>query len=267
MAELKQLYGALSDDMRAGVMTTGDEGAAMAFELADAAWKKRMTSIEMVERVVNLRGGPEKVYSTIMSGTKEGATLLREIYQKLDNNAADALTGSFIRRMGHATPGQQTAAGDAFSLNTYLTNWNKVSLEAKGVMLGNRPEVVRATDAIARVAEKHKADMQKYQNLSGTSSNLINTGGLIGTGMLLSQGRYGLAATIMAVPVLSNMTGKLMTNQKFVSWLAKNADTPANALPKVANQLRAMAEKTEDGELLEFANVLLQGGVPQEVQE
>ena len=51
-----------------------------------------------------------------------------------------------------------------------------------------------------------------------------------------------------------------------MTFLAKNASQPVEALPKLANQLRDMSEKTGDGEFLEFANILMQGAAEEEAE-
>ncbi len=73
--------------------------------------------------MVEKNGGPEKVFQAAMSGTKDGATTLRAVMRSLPEDGQKAVSAAVIKRMGLANPGAQNAAGDAFSPNTFLTNW------------------------------------------------------------------------------------------------------------------------------------------------
>ena len=259
-AQLREVYGALSDDLMNGVKATGNQQAVDAMQIADASWKSRMSRIEQVEKVVDLKGGAEQVYKSLMSGSREGATKLKAVFELLDPGSQDALTGSFVRRLGQANPGAQDAEGTAFSLNTYLTNWNKVSPEAKSVMFRNNPEIAKATGAIAKIAENFKSTMKLNQNTSLTARQLGGMG--IGSTVLTSLmfGRPGIAATA-AAPVVANIgMSRLMSNKTFVTWLAKNGNTPVEHMPVVLNQLRQMAEKNGDVEAATFVDELSQQG-------
>jgi hypothetical protein len=258
LADLKRLYGALSDDLLEGVKEYGSPQAVAAVKGADAMWKARMARIDKIDKVVQLNGGPEKVYAATMSGTRDGATRLKSVYEALDPATQDAVTGSFVRRLGEATPGAQNATGDQFSLNTYLTNWNKVSPEAKAIMFRNQPELREHTEAIARTADEFKKTMRLNQNTSNTARQLGGMGVGGATIMGVITGNFGAAASAAALPAATYGFARLMTSPKFVKWLADNGRMPIERMPQAINQLRAIGEKTGDDDIIMFTDTLEQ---------
>lgn len=98
---------------------------------ANNYYKMSASRLDQLERVVDKNGGPEKVYAAAMSGTKDGGTTLRAVMQALDQEGQRAVTGAVLKRMGLASAGQQGAEGAEFSAQTFLTNWNKLSPEAR----------------------------------------------------------------------------------------------------------------------------------------
>ena len=255
-AELKGLYAALSDDMRNAVESYGGPGGIKALNRAEAYYKAGRSRIDDIAHVVNKSGGPEKVFESAISGTKEGATVFRQVMRSLKPDERDVVVGNLIRRMGKATPGQQNAAGDKFSINTYLTNWNRLSPEAKATMFGSTDkQVVEATNALAGVAE-NIANTSKMQNYSGTAQNIASMGALATVGGAAATGHIWPAVSLAIGVGAGNLGARLMTNKNFVSWLAKSTQAPKSAAPTLMNDLVQMAEETEDADLLELVGNL-----------
>src|SRR5690606_27430610 len=145
--------------------------------------------------------GPEKVYAAAFSGVGQGATTLRSVMQSLDRGAQRELTASFIRRMGRATSREQTAAGDVFSMETFLTNWDSVSPEAKRVLFDRHGPMFSASmDRIARTAEGVREGSRVFRNPSGTARQgaLMQAGGtaLLGGQQLLTGNVTGALLTM-----------------------------------------------------------------------
>ena len=255
-AELKGLYGALSDDMRNAVESYGGPGGIKALNRAESYYKAGRSRIDDIAHVVNKSGGPEKVFESAISGTKEGATVFRQVMRSLKPDERDVVVGNLIRRMGKATPGQQNAAGDKFSINTYLTNWNRLSPEAKATMFGSTDkQVVEATNALAGVAE-NIANTSKMQNYSGTAQNIAALGALATATGSLAAGHVWPAVSLAVGVGGANLGSRLMTNKNFVTWLAKSTQAPKSAVPTLMNDLVQMAEETEDADLMELVGNL-----------
>jgi hypothetical protein len=136
-----------------------------------------------------------------------------------------------VYRLGAANKGAQNAAGDAFSLDTFLTNWNELK-GSRNLILPK--ETVQSLDKLAQVAEVAKKFGRKLNrsNTGGVMSYLahgvptaVGTGGAIFThdphvlayGLLLSGlsgvKQYG-AAKLLASPAFAKKLAATPMNPK-----------------------------------------------------
>lgn len=257
-AEYKRLYAALSQDMEDAARQQGP-AAQRAVKRANNYFKTSQDRIEQVERVIDRNGGPEKVYNAVMAGTRDGGTTLRAVMQSLPSEGQRAVTGAAIKRMGLATPGNQDVAGEAFSAQTFLTNWNKVSPEAKRALFDRHgPAFVKQMDRIASVAERIRDGSKVFANPSGTANKGLAytyAGSLAGS---LLTGQVGAFAALVGGGAGSNVLARAMTNPKFVGWLAKATELPVSALPQQAVTLKIIADRENDPDLAELAQALKQ---------
>ncbi len=261
--QLRALYGALSEDMRSAAQAAGPR-AMQAFNRANNHFKFGMGRLERVEHVIDKAGGPEKVYSAAFGGINNGATTLRAVMQSLDKGAQRELTASFIRRMGRAQSGQQNAAGDVFSMETFLTNWDKVSPEAKRALFDRHGPLFSANmDKIARMAERVRDGSRVFRNPSGTArqSALMQAGGtaLLGGQQLLTGNVAGAILTLVgsgASALTANRMARLLTNPKAVMWLGSSTQKPTGELLAQLQVLRRIGEKDQDQELVALADDL-----------
>ena len=72
-------------------------------------------------------------------------------------------------------------------------------------------------------------------------------------------GRIELAAGIGALVGGANLTARLMTNPRFVGWLAKTTTMPAGAASAQLRALSEMAKKSNDRDLALAVGLLEQG--------
>ena len=263
--QLRTLYGALSEDMRAAAQSAGP-AAVKAFNRANNHFKFGMSRLEKVEHVIDKAGGPEKVYAAAFGGINNGATTLRAVMQSLDKNAQRELTASFIRRMGRANSSQQSAAGDVFSMETFLTNWDKVSPEAKRTLFDRHgPMFTASMDKISRAAERVRGGSRVFRNTSGTARQtaLMQAGGTaLLAGQQAATGNVtGAIYTVLGSAgsaLTANRMARLLTNPKAVMWLAASTDKPTGELLGQLQVLRRIGEKDEDPELVALADELQQ---------
>ena len=125
-SQWKALYGALSEDLRGAASNAGPQ-AMRAWSRANTFTRAGMNRIDVLNSVVDKAGGPERIFSAAISGTKEGATTLRAVMQSLPEDGQKMISATVLRRLGRATSGQQNELGDKFSTETFLTNWNGLS--------------------------------------------------------------------------------------------------------------------------------------------
>lgn len=257
-AQLKRLYGSLSQDLEAAAQAQGPSAVA-AVRRANNYFKASADRLETLERVVDKNGGPEKVFQAAMSGTKDGATTLRAVMRSLPEDGQKAVSAAVIKRMGLANPGAQNAAGDAFSPNTFLTNWGSLSPEARRTLFGRYGAgFSEDMDKIARVAERIKEGSEVFRNPSGTA----NRGAALAYGASLAtaimSGSPLLVGGIVSGGGVSNLAARLMTNPRWVKWLARSTDLPVGALPAQLNVLKRISAENDDPDIAEAADLLSQ---------
>lgn len=254
--ELKQLYGSLSRDMEAAARAQGPE-AVRAAKRANNYTRAVADRMEMVQRVVDKNGGPERVFEAAMSGTRDGGTTLRSVMQSLPKDGQKAVTAAVIKRMGLATPGAQDAAGDVFSAGTFLTNWNRVSPEAKRALFDRYgPAFSKNMDRIARVASNIKEGSKVYANPSGTANRaaaLTYGGALVAS--LLDPSKTATGGLLLG-GAAANAAARWLTSPKIVAALGETTKLPVGAVIGTISSLRASAERTGDQDMADAADAL-----------
>lgn len=259
----KAVYAALSDDMKAAADQAGPQ-ARSAYNRANAYYNAGSSRIDALARVVDKNGGPEAVFNAATSGTKDGATTLRTVMQSLKPDEQKVLASTMIRRLGKATPGQQNAAGDEFSMSTFLTNWNKLSPQAKSAMFDRFGKGFRDDmDAVARMAANVRQGSKVFANPSGTATSgagLTAAGTFIGS---LLTGHPGAAGVVAGGAATANLTARLMTNPAFVRFLRRRIDDPSATMAANAASLYELARKNGDDDLRAAADLMQQA--PQDV--
>jgi len=224
-AALKRIYGALTEDMSAAAKAAGPE-AAKRLAVADRFTRAFMSTAAKTLDKISKFDADERAFNFVMSATKDGVKQLRRLHRQFTNEEFDTIAGTVLGRMGLARPGAQGAAGDTFSVSTFLTNWNRISPEAKKVLFGGARyrDLAPELDNLVRVVSSLKA-VEKLTNTSNTAQNLIafttlqTLGGAL-TGFAVGgpdaiSGLAGAAGFIIA----PRLAAKLITSPAFVKWL------------------------------------------------
>lgn len=256
-AQLKRLYAALSDDLTGAAKATGNPDAIKAMDRANSYTKAGHDRIDAVLDKVQSRGLPEEIYkaATNLSDMQAGASKIGTIMKSLTPEERDVVKSAFIRRMGTAKPGVQSAEGDVFSSQTFLTQWNQMSPQAKAVMFsGKEGNALRESlDSIAQASSRIKEGSKVFANPSGTTPAAAQMGlaGAAGAaGVAAMTGHVGPAAALITGVAGANITARLMTNPKFVGWLAAASKLPEQQLamrvPGLVNVLRAQTSDQQE---------------------
>jgi hypothetical protein len=219
--QLKRVYEALTADMNTGAAAHSDAAAA-AVRTANANYAISKKQQEVLTSVINKAGGPEKVFSALISGTKEGATTLTQVVNAMDGPSRQILAASALERMGKATPGVQNATGDVFSAATFLTNWSKMSPEARNVMFGQLPgDYAQHISQLAANVGSLKAYEGILANPSGTGHSLLWAGSVGITLEALMRGNIRDAAGVAAGVAGNVAVSAALTNPRTAAWLAR----------------------------------------------
>jgi hypothetical protein len=186
--------------------------------------------MDALSDVIDRNGGPEKVFGAAMSGTKDGATTLRAVMQSLSPDQQQVVAATVFKRMGQATAGNQNAAGDTFSPESFLTRYNQMSTEAKSALFDRVPGLQEQAENMADVAENLRKSSSVFKNASGTAAAEQQThtmrdllvGSLIGgEGGHALLGPHGVA--LAAAPLAANVMARGMVSPTAVDWAARPA--------------------------------------------
>lgn len=232
---IKQIYAALSEDMKAAITTTGNEKALQSFNKANNAFARYNDALETKINPLIDAKTPEAVYQMALSGSKQGGSNIRGIMKSLVPEQKEFVRGTITKRMGLANAGEQDATGEVFSPNKFLTEWNKLSPEAKSNIYTNRQ--VEAVNNLNKVISTIKETSKAKQ-----SSNNLPYAAWIGLGSLsLANLPAGIASVAGA-----NITAKMMTSPKFINWLAKAPKISAPQIPNHLKQLSIIASQNPE---------------------
>ncbi len=236
--ELRALYSALTNDMEAAARASGDE-AYRRWQRANRhyqAWNRRVSDFL---DPINRQNVPERVYLALEQGGRQGATRIRAIRRSLTPQQWDHVAAAMISRMGRATPSNQGADVDTFSTETFLTNWARMDQEARNqVFGGDRYRRYRQDlNSIARTAETIRTSQGILANPSGSAQAGVNIGAGVVALSSLMTGDVGMLGATGSAVVASDVAARLMSNPRFVSWLAQTNRQPVERYPVMLGRL------------------------------
>jgi hypothetical protein len=259
-AQWKRLWGAMSQDLGDAAKTAGPK-AQQSWSRANQYTSAGHARIEAIEHVVGKAGGPEKIFQAAISGNREGATTLRSVMQSLDAEGQKTVSATVLRRLGIANPSNQNDLGEKFSTGTFLTNWNKLSPEAKRTLFDRYGAGFRDDmDEIAKITGNLREGSKVFQNPSGTEQATAQAATVGGFALSVVTGNFGAAAAILAGAGGANLSARLMTNPRFVKWLAQSTKHPLAHAPSMINNLAQQAEGDED---IAYAAAILEQQIQQ----
>lgn len=227
-AVLSRAYAAITEDMKEAAAQKGEK-AINAFNKANDFYKRGAENIKQNLQKVIAKDVPEQVYQAALSGSKLGGTKINSIMRSLTKSEKEIVRETVIYRLGMAKAGAQDAAGEVFSPQTFLTEWNKLSKEARAALF-NR-DTSESLSKIARINQR-LSGIDRFANPSGTNQQLS-------MGALLATAFYEPATAAGAV-IGANVSARLMTNQSFTNWLAKAATKSAAKPVTLANRIKEL---------------------------
>lgn len=262
-SQLRGVYRAMGDDIEAAVQAQGGK-APEALARANAYFKSTQEQLKQLERVVNKAGGPEKVYNAVMAGAGEGGTTLKRVMEALPDDGKKSLTAAVLNRMGRPTPGQAGLPAEQFSPGTFMTNWSKLSQEARRELFGHYgPGFAKDMDQIARVADNIKSGAQVYANPSGSTNKAFAYGYAAALVASLMDVTGASTASLAGSGIGANLAARLLTYPPAVRWLSRATIAPKGSVVGSLASLRNIAASTKDPQLAELATEL-QEVVPDE---
>lgn len=231
---VNQVVDAAADDVTASLASAGRTGAARQFQLADRYWRNRLRTIdENIRPIIGKNGeySGEQVVQKLQAAAQGNNQRFAAFLNALPDAERGDVRASLIGRLGRATDGAQNAEGDAFSLQTFLTHWNKIGETAKARLFG--PESRAALNDLATLAGGAR-ETAGYANRSNTA------GGIWGNiGALFGASAVSPAITIGGL-VAQYGGGRLLASPRFARWLTR-PPTHVAGLPGYVERLSRIA--------------------------
>jgi hypothetical protein len=272
-ADFKQLYGAMSQDMKnavaladlnRGVLPAAPGSATTAFNRANAYYSRGMNKADELGPVAN-RSTPEGAYNAVAKSLEAGPTTYQRVRNAVTPEARQQFVASIIDDMGKATPGKQGAEGDVWSPATFLTNYNKLDPQARSELFKRLPGGKLHAENLAEIAKA--ADMvgqssKVWANPSGTGAALAARGtfGAIGIGAFFEPVTTAVAAGGL---VGANGVSRLLLSPIFVNWLAKAPKQDPAKMQSYVQRLIVNAQMSKDAQLqqdvAEYLQLVKQG--------
>lgn len=228
--ELGRVYSGLSDDMFRAAENAGPD-AVRALHLHDRYISMNQNINMPTLNALNRTAGAESAFNWAMASSKDGGSRLFALRRNLRPQEWDEVAASAFDKLGRPRPGAAGAADlgelpDEFSVNTFLTNWNKLAPEArKALFQGTRyGGIVPEMENLVRVTARMK-DAEKMANPSGTARNLLAAAG-IGAAVneaVVNGNPEGAALGLTAGVLAPRVAAKLLTNPKTIRWMADGA--------------------------------------------
>ena len=260
---LARVARAMEEDVTGTMIKNGREGAANAFKTANAYWRQRVETLDdALEPILGPNATPDRILDSINAmarGGKGGVQRLVRVINSLPEGDRGSIRATIVDRLGRAKSGAQDASGEVFSPAEFLTNWDKMSPEARVALFGRDRKLSQALDDIATLASSTK-QAQRFANQAQTAGamqvnnlyNIMAGAGLVGGGAAATAGNFGVALTSIVLPlVLTRLSANALTSQRLVRYLAdapkkvKNADQFRAGILDIASKAPAISAELE----------------------
>lgn len=232
----KKLWGPLSDDIAEGLSAAGKADAANLYRRADTAFREAQKHIGAVNSLLEGKSG-QQVATSLSALSKNDDKLLQNILRIASPEEAKAIQGGIIQSLGRAKDSAQNAAGSAFSLESFLTNYSKLSDAAKARIFNGQLRTDLAD--LAKIAESARRG-RGFRNIS-------KTGGAINfQNVMRVVDGFHAAATGGKTALLSGSVGFLLSSPRVARALVRWGESGgtraelAETLSRVAGRMTGM---------------------------
>lgn len=230
-AQLKGLYGALSDDMRAAAEQRGP-AAIEAFDNAQTYWHTHLRELEDVIQPIVNKEVPSKAMLALKGTLKNSPEYIDSIMKALTPMQRDAVRGSIIENLGYGP--SKEGLGQTWSFQKYLNDWNSFDAKAKNKLFPDR-EYTGALDSLARLSGAMNRKMPGMLPA-------YTVAGAVGSAVLGGGGWFILPAGFALTALGASAGQRLITrNRAFVNWLAQTTKGKASGVSAAIGRLAGMA--------------------------
>lgn len=266
--QLQRLYGVMSDDLKDFVKTKGAD-AEQKYEFFNSVAKQSAVQRVALEKAIKNEGGAGEVFTKAMRGSSDDAGRISRVMGAMDEEGKNTFRSVVLHRMGRVG-GAQTGP---FNADTFLKNWDKMSVEGKNVLFsggnwqtaGLRKSLDSLTNALTDMKASGQLKSTLGKEMGAVGKSVSHGVGLLGALYTLREFGHpmlqlmeghpfaaaGTVATAAAALVVNPVMSHVLTNPKLVSWLAQSTKMPKSGLPAMMVQLHQMGQKDKDAKDLE----------------
>ena len=167
-SELKQIFGALSDDLENAARNAGGDPAVRQFRDANNFAAKVARERKELNRVVRPQSD-EGVFDGIvrLAGQTSRADIanLRRARSAVSSQTWSEVQSAVISRLGRDADGN-------FSPDRFVTGFGRLSAEGRSALFGGEGNLRRSLEDLANVSRRFKR-LQQFSNPSGTAQSVI----------------------------------------------------------------------------------------------
>lgn len=237
-ADLKRLYAATTLDLRDTAANIGPR-ALKEFDDSAKFYKQQMDFLEgAFQKFGSLGVTPEKMYQWAIAEGRLGATRLRDLKRAMPQDEFGLVSSTVLRTIG------KRASDGAFDPATFISNWEKLSPEAKTALFDGRQwgQYKESVDRIAAIAKdfRETGRLANTSRTAGTAQLLEWFGVLAGAGTY-AGGAVGGAGAVVTQAATQAAFSKLLVNPAFAVWLS--TPIPAGGIPRHVALLAPMAAR------------------------
>jgi len=274
--EIKQVIGAITQVLDNHVGSFGDEALEASYKQANTFVRTNMDKmsgpIAYIDNILNKEGSTiESSLRGIVNGTKEGPSGILKLKEVLTPDEFAVLPGYMLGRMGLPTPGMaegvelgvetgaEYIAKSGFTPATFMKNWSSMSKEAKDALFkgSEYADLSKELDNLVFTAQRIRDSAKLAGNPSGTAQSFHALGWLGAAGAATTFGTFEMGLGTLVAPA---GVAKLMTNPRFVKWLAEGTEIVATNPNSMAQHVRRLLQiQAANPEIRDEVRAVLQG--------
>lgn len=238
--EVKQLYGALTTDLRRSIATAGGGPALAAFEKANRVYELTAQRRDALLKIIGAKGdaAPEAIYARLaaMAGSKSSADIerLTTARKVMGPEAWDEVASSTVARLGRDPQGN-------FSVDRFLTAYGNMSEAGRNLLFKTtgKDDLARSLADIALVSGQVKDKLGQFYNPSGTAKSLMSSHTVMG----IIHAPIKTLTTMIGGGRMARMLSEPASARKIADWVKAYREVVTN--PADVSRSRAAMQASE----------------------
>jgi hypothetical protein len=209
--QLKQIYGALSDDLGVSVAASGPQAQA-AFDRANKYYDLLKDRRSALAKIVGAQGdaAPERVFDRLTamasSGPRADITKLTQARKAMGADDWNEISSAVVGRLGRDVEGN-------FSAQRFVSDYNNLSEAGRNLLFKSTDNPLKThLDDIATVSSRFKR-LQQFANPSGTARGVLGAAGL--------GGLFVEPLTTLTTMLGTNLTARVLAKPAQAASVAK----------------------------------------------